>query len=431
MNAFTSRATVVFTALLAIACPALAAKYKATILHPVGFFSSHADGVSGSTQVGWAWGDSTLDNHHAFLWNGTAGSWIDLTPPGFGVTRAFATTDTSQIGIGVGAATAHNPHALLWHGTAASYVDLHPYGFDTSSAAGVDGPYQVGNGSSDATNNRPHALLWQATPESAVDLHPTGFWQSFAEDVSGNSQVGYGSYGIVPFSGLDDHALLWSGTPESVVDLHPDGFEFYSRATAVSGDTQVGYGRPESSDRPHALLWKGTAESVVDLHPAGFIESVALDVSGDTQVGRGNIDSPCCSSHALLWQGSAESVIDLHEFLTGLGPTFTHSEALGIAANGDIVGTASFEIDAEYDEPYVVTYAIQWTPVPEPSALTLLVCALTALLNRQRTRRSRAHNRAVMQRTRRTGRFSDQSNSPPSFPRVATPLRTSPFGCPR
>jgi hypothetical protein len=73
---------------------------------------------------------------------------------------------------------------------------------------------------------------------------------------------------------------------------------------------------------------------VVDLHPSGFIESTAYGVSAGQQVGWGFTGS---RAHALLWTGSADSVVDLHTFLP---PEFTASTALGIDADGNIVGVA-------------------------------------------------------------------------------------------
>jgi len=66
--------------------------------------------------------------------------------------------------------------------------------------------------------------------------------------------------------------------------------------------------------------------------------------------------------HAMAWHSTPESAIDLHSFLSGLGPEFTGSRARGISDSGTIVGTA-------WDGQY--TYAVLWTPVPEPAVLVL------------------------------------------------------------
>jgi hypothetical protein len=134
-------------------------------------------------------------------------------------------------------------------------------------------------------------------------------------------------------TGSQYHALLWTGSADSVVDLHPSGFTD-SFAFGVFDDQQVGDGI--AGDVSHALLWTGSADSVVDLQPSGFTRSVTFGVSGGQQVGRGTL--PGGKDHALLWTGSADSVLDLHTFLP---PEFTHSYALGIDADGNIVGYAS------------------------------------------------------------------------------------------
>ena len=353
--------------------------YTATLLHPSDFQSTQATAVSGNAQVGGGRTPSSYSWDHALVWNGTSNSWLDLTPPGFNVTIATGVAGGSQVGTGQGPVTADASHALLWHGSPNSFVDLNPNGFITTIATGLDASSQVGFGGGPATDNYQHALLWHNTADSVVDLNPAGFWQSTAMDVDGDSQVGDGTYGISQFLGRDDHALLWHGTADSVVDLHPPGFEFYTRATGVSGNSQVGYGRPVNNDYPHALLWHGTADSVVDLHPAGFTESVARDVAGDLQVGWGD-------NHALLWHGTADSVVDLHPFLAGLGPNFIASVAQGVDEHGNIVGYAYYTVDAPYDEPTGRFQAVLWTPVPEPASA--LLCTTAIALGALRRRRS-------------------------------------------
>src|SRR4029078_10870344 len=78
----------------------------------------------------------------------------------------------------------------------------------------------------------------------------------------------------------------------------------------------------------------------------------------NTQVGRGFFTN---GSHALVWHGSADSVVDLHPFLAGLAISFVSSEAIGVAANGDVVGIAN-----GLSNP--TNYAVKWTLVPEPRA---------------------------------------------------------------
>jgi hypothetical protein len=170
----------------------------------------------------------------------------------------------------------------------------------------------------------------------------------------------------------DQHATLWTGPSHSRTDLHPAGFPS-SGAFGISADSQVGTGFLTfyfSGDR-HALLWHGTAASAVDLNPTGFTRSEAFSVAGAMQVGYGMGSSTDNQNHAFLWQGTAASGVDLHGLLTGLPLMFVSSEAHGIDANGVIVGFASTS--------NLVTYAVKWTPVPEPTSLTLIVMGLMAI----------------------------------------------------
>jgi uncharacterized membrane protein len=249
---------------------------------------------------------------------------------------------------------------------------LHPIGYTTSSAYDIDGESQVGVGD----NN---ALLWKGTAASAVDLHPVGFISSLAQAVSGDSQVGYAQLRL-----FEPHAILWKGTAASAVDLHPVGFSS-SQALGVFGNRQVGSGISEQASARHALLWQGTANSAIDLNPAGAQSSEARDIFGNTQVGYAMFTkSETDARHAVVWNGTPASAHDLHPYLAlaGLGSEWTESYAMGISSNGDIVGYAG---GANLGE-----YAVKWSLVPEPSALSsqfIAVC-LCSMAHRRRLIRS-------------------------------------------
>jgi hypothetical protein len=85
-------------------------------------------------------------------------------------------------------------------------------------------------------------------------------------------------------------------------------------------------------------------------------------------------------NHAFLWQGTAASAVDLQALLAGMPQMFVSSEAHGIDASGRIVGFAN--------DVNNVSYAVEWSPVPEPgtAGLGVLAFALTTLLKTRRAR---------------------------------------------
>jgi len=324
------------------------AQYKAILLHSAGLGpNSWAYGTGGGAQVG-AGGDAFT--RHAFYWNGSAGSVVDINPTGCTLSEVFGISGTQETGDGSGPGTQSHTHAFLWNWPWGGAVDLNPSGFYSSSAEGISGSFQVGGGS--PTSSDPtHALLWSGTAASYVDLHPIGFLRSYAHSVSGSSQVGFGSDA---FLGGNLHALLWSGTAASVVDLTSAAFP-YSEAYGISGNTEVGYGNgPPSNGNNHALMWTGTAASLVDINPPGITTSVAHAVLGGAEVGWGD-------GRALLWEGSSPSATELQPFLKGLGYQgapliLLGSQAWALDADGNIVGNGTDSGGSHY--------AVMWVQSP-------------------------------------------------------------------
>jgi hypothetical protein len=338
---------------------ALGLTYKAIDLTPSGSNHSHVYGTSGTQQVGYCYDPTT--GKHALLWNGSADSFIDLTPSGFGA-AAWGTNGTQQVGDGSGSATGGKEHALLWNGSSDSYVDLNPSWLTESYGRGISGSQQVGFGYGPNTGALfyYHALLWSGTAASCVDLNPSGFNYSRAWATNGAQQVGHGYVSSIS----DMHALLWSGTAASCVDLNPSGFAS-SYAYGIYGTQQVGHGDG------HALLWSGTAASYVDLNPSGYY-SCAWGTNGTQQVGYGSGSATGNNEHALVWNGSADNYIDLHQFLPS---GFVESYAYRIDSYGNIVGWA------EYGS---VKHAILWQLVPEPATLSILALGSLALLRKRK-----------------------------------------------
>jgi hypothetical protein len=194
-------------------------------------------------------------------------------------------------------------HAVVWNGTAGSAVDLHPTNLSNfnvrnqSEAFGTDGTHQVGYAIHDITTAS-HAILWNGGPNSAVDLTPTSGGRAYG--VLGNQQVGESG----------GSATLWTGTAASAVNLHPAaltaiGFT-HSIAYGTNGTQQVGYAYGDDllAFAARAILWEGSAGSYVDLHallPSDFTESKAYSIDAAGNVYGTAFHLPDSTNYAIVW----------------------------------------------------------------------------------------------------------------------------------
>jgi hypothetical protein len=371
---------------LAIASVAGASPYSSEVLYqlktPVAFTGGFLAPRSGdATQT--VGNDGLTTGGSAVLWAGPSGVGVDLTPAGYNSAFVYFTSGGQQAGYGTLSANG-NSIPLIWSGTAGSVEVLTPPSFNSGAVSGTDGVHQVGYAG--GLSFGAHAMLWTGTAASAVDLNPTnlsGFTKSVAIGIYGSQEVGNGS-GADP----TEHALLWNGTADSAVDLNPAGF-YFSSAHGTSGAQQVGFGMATTTSPDHALLWSGTAASVVDLNPAGFAESDAEATNGQQQVGSGVAARD--RSGALVWSGSASSVTYLQNYLPTSGNTsFNESVAYYIDSSGNIFGTASGTNNGVQG-----TFAVEWSPVPEPGSISALMCVcLSGLLGRGVHRNRKNSNRA-------------------------------------
>jgi hypothetical protein len=342
----------------AVAAPTV---YHFVDLTPTGVSDGIALGVRGAAhQVGLGHSPATGGAYHALLWNGTAAGAVDLHPAGFNQSQAHATAGDLQVGVGFnGPSSALRTTALLWRGSAASVVNLHPGSqWRDSGINDTDGVRHFGHGLLESPREY-HALLWTDVSPTPVDFHPPGYAFTLGTGIGDGQLVGTG---IRPET--NQRALLWNGTPAALVDLHPDGM-FMSIARDVANGQHVGEVFPTPSTF-HAALWRGSAASFVDLHPAGFDGSVVERTNGQMQVGYAYLGDVL---HAMAWSGTAASALDLHAFVPA---PFTHSEARGIDAFGNIVGAAYTDSGQRH--------AVMWV-VPEPTAL---VCALPLVVTMSR-----------------------------------------------
>jgi len=349
------------TTVLALLClgggPAFA-EWTVVNLHPAGADwwpdTSYASGVSGGQQVGWWF---IINYPHAGLWNGTAGSWVDLNPAGALKSNAFGVSGGQQVGVAYldSSLGYWAYHAGLWSGSSGSWVDLNP-GVGESFAYGVSGDHQVGvaNG---------HAALWSGSAASWVDLDPAYSVGSCARGVSDGQQVGYANVYDTEHTGgiVRTHAGLWSGTATSWVDLSPVESTSSSSSSAygVSGGQQVGFA--QVGGVMHASLWNGTAESWVDLNPAGAEYSYAYGVSGGQQVGYARFfDDPWTVSRAVLWSGTAGSWVDLHALLPAAFRPAGAPGGQSTATSVDVSADEIWVVGSAYNSSTNRTEAILW-----------------------------------------------------------------------
>jgi hypothetical protein len=190
------------------------------------YADSHAFGASGNQQVG----SGNIGEIHALLWTGSASSAVDLNPwpnlPGITESESLATDGLQQVGDGWGpdAAGTSFPslsHALLWNGSAGSAVDLNPPAFDYSIAYCVRNGKQVGAGITD--NGDQHALVWSGAAASAIDLHvllPNAFDGSIASAIDDAGNVFGFAYNIADGQ---EHAIEWLPVAELSGDYNHDG----------------------------------------------------------------------------------------------------------------------------------------------------------------------------------------------------------------
>ncbi|MDQ2986098.1 MAG: hypothetical protein M3R13_05185 [Armatimonadota bacterium] len=354
----------------ALLLPAIvAAQYNVEVLHSpaVPSVRSYGWGAGGGQQVGhtniFLGGPS-----NALLWNGTAGSFVNLHPVGFDASYGMAADGGRQVGWREVHSPIAHAYATMWSGTAKSWTNLHNDAYLNTAATGIGGGQQVGVGNT--TGSIYEALLWQGTPESVVNLHPAGDYRvSRADDTDGSQQVGTvetGPKGIL-------HAALWSGTAGSFVDLHPEGYT-HSEAYGVAIDQQVGWAA--TGGTTHAILWGGSSKSFVDLNPniQPNWGSQALGTNGTQQAGFAALSvNGLPQLRATVWSGSRESIFDLHNMLPsqfiGVG---AESRAMGIDEFGNIVGWAADLSDGGRAK------AVLWRPVPEPGT-GIAIATLMAL----------------------------------------------------
>jgi len=324
------------TELVTLLPPTQNTVWTVTNLHPGGYTSSYATGISGERIVGTASAPhptyGSLD--HPIVWPIDGSGFVDATPPtsvGGGAQRISGEIVVGwwwwpyQCYVGGQWYTCYSRQACLWRGLSLAHENLQVSGWEYSTAVATDGTSHGGSITTDdgSGNSWSHAVRWSEPGGSYTDLHPPGASSSAVRGIDGSRQ--YGSI-YTPYPAPVAHAAGWNGSWSSFVDLHPAGASSSGIADAQDGE-QVG--SATLGGQAHAGIWAGTAASFLDLHPAGAAYSTA--VATHTHIQAGTVTT-AGSSHAVLWAGGPENLVDLH---LSLGSEYNSSSATDLEVMED------------------------------------------------------------------------------------------------
>ncbi len=269
--------------------------------------SSQMQALQGNLVGGY---DTEQGTTHAILINSQLPGHIDLNGIFFG-SKILAMCPSYQAGFAQttpitssgGGSSGVTFHAMLWLGDPNSWVDLHNQ-MDVSQVLGCDGNVQVGYAAS--RSNAMHAVMWTGSRTSEIDLHSGPYQADQATAVSGNTQVGWGAF-LTHDKQEFLHALLWHGAPNTLTDIHPPAFQ-NSQALGAAGNKQVGYAvngnDPLAPGTYHGLLWFGTAASAIDLNqflPAGYTDAQVDAIDPITGIIAGAVKGPKGVFEPAVW----------------------------------------------------------------------------------------------------------------------------------
>jgi autotransporter-associated beta strand protein len=306
--------------------PVFASDYAVTLLGS-GYTSSSAEGINGDriAMIGTNADGSTA----AAIWTASSGSRAVL-PVGAGMGSAEALAVDGNTVAGQAYSTANGYyHAYTWNLSSGTFLDLNPSGYDQSAANGTSNGALAGYGTSGGTSQ---ALYWPTAQSTPTNLNPSIAANSTALAISNGVEVGSAT---IAASGRT-HAMAWNGTAASYVDLHsalPSSLTD-SGAASVSGTQVVGTAN-DISGAAHAIIWNTAGTQYVDLTPSGYTGADGEATSGSEQAG--DVVAADGNPHATAWYGSANSYVDLQTYLPG---GYVGSTAYGVDSTGRIVGVA-------------------------------------------------------------------------------------------
>ena len=193
-----------------------------------------------------------------------------------------------------------------------------------------------------------HAMLWTEGSSTAIDLGTLGGNYSVAYDINNLGQI----VGSADDADGDEWAVLWQGNEITQLDGLPGAT--WSTARGINDLGQVILWGDSAAGASRAALWDDGV--VLDLGTLGGEDSWAYglnnlgQVVGWAELYEGNY-------HAFVYDGG--DLVDLGT----LGGMF--SSAYGVNDAGVIVGASTDTLGR--------WYAVQWTPVPLPGGVWLLL----------------------------------------------------------
>jgi hypothetical protein len=180
----------------------------------------------------------------ASLWNGTASSWLDLTPALARASSCKGISGNNQCGwvnfwdggTGGGFPGLRPPVASAWSGTAASWLNLNPLSATESKAYAITGTGIVGEATIGGVTR---ASLWRGNAAGWVDIHPVGYASSTARAIrSDGTNYQIGGYGLNSFTGREE-AILWT-IPVNPITRNINGnLELQNTSTSGSGGNEA------------------------------------------------------------------------------------------------------------------------------------------------------------------------------------------------
>jgi probable HAF family extracellular repeat protein len=217
---------------------------------------NNAGQVVGRAEV---WRDDDHDGHrdtHAFLWDPSARTMLDIGTLGGAYSEAVAINNAGQV-LGQGYAADGSWHAFLWF--AGTLRDLAPLVPNGSRVYGINNSGRI-VGKSTGADGWDHAFQWDPVAGTMRDLGTLpGVRNSYASGINDDGQIA-----VTCWDGYDNYAALWDPATGTLRDLGTLGGGHSgwlpgmrgSWAVAINNAGQVVGASFTADGRQHAFLWR-------------------------------------------------------------------------------------------------------------------------------------------------------------------------------